>query len=51
MNTAIILESLKTLEEKGFKHYGTTIRPIRNVIEFETETGHIYLEAFSKNLE
>lgn len=31
------------LNELNYRIYGTTVRPIRKVAEFETETGHLYL--------
>jgi hypothetical protein len=37
-----IREQLERLEAMGYKHYGTTIRPIENVIEVETKDGHKY---------
>lgn len=38
----MIKEKLMLLEKKGYHNYGVTMRPIRGVIEFETEDGHVY---------
>jgi len=35
--------NLKVLNEQGYHNYGTTIRPIRCVNEFETSKGHRYI--------
>lgn len=34
--------ALEILAERGYKNYGTTVRPITNVQEVETKNGHKY---------
>lgn len=38
-----IKDRLKNLENLGYEHYGTTVKFVGNVYEFETENGHVYI--------
>jgi hypothetical protein len=39
-----IRNRLENLNLLGYTLYGTTVRPILNLVEFETDGGHIYIE-------
>lgn len=38
----VLTANLNFLESQGYLHYGTAVRPILNVNEFETKNGHVY---------